>query len=138
MVFISAVAFCIISSLVSKWDSFNVVFNFGNNQKSLGAMMPRKPGSGVKNVLGHCHDATTSFSPSRGLVFCAELLIRQAFRHFTYVTTHSPILPLLYIHHSSFSNPYRFSYVTRSSLNSPGEPPMNHRVFKCVAVLQII
>ena len=44
----------------------------------------------------------------------------------------------LYLHHSSFSNPsvasptskfilqsfFRFSYVTSSSLNSPGEPPM--------------
>ena len=34
---ISAVAFCIISSLLSKRDPFNVVFNFGNNQKSQGA-----------------------------------------------------------------------------------------------------
>ena len=65
-------------------------------------------------------------------------LILQPFRHFTYVTTHSPILPSLYLHHSSFSNPsvasptsqfillslFRFSYVTSSSLNSPGEPPM--------------
>ena len=54
------------------------------------------------------------------------------------VTTHSPTLPSLYICHSSFSNPsvasptsqfilqpfFRFSYVTSSSLNSPGEPPM--------------
>ena len=27
------------------------------------------------------------------------------FRHFTYVTTHSPTLPSLYLRHSSFSNP---------------------------------
>ena len=47
-------------------------------------------------------------------------------------------LPSLYIRHSSFSNPsvalptsqfslqpfFRFSYVTSSSFNSPGEPPM--------------
>ena len=58
--------------------------------------------------------------------------------HFTYITTHSPTLPSLYLHHSSFSNPsiasptsqfilqpfFHFSYVTSSSLNSPGEPPM--------------
>ena len=58
--------------------------------------------------------------------------------HFTYVTTHSPTLPSLYLHHSSFSNRsvashtsqfilqpfFRFSYVTISSLNSPGEPSM--------------
>ena len=51
------------------------------------------------------------------------------------VTTHSPTLPSLYLRHSSFSNPpvasptsqfilqpfFRFSYVTSSSLNSPGE-----------------
>ena len=34
----------------------------------------------------------------------AELIL-QPFRHFTYVTTHSPILPSIYLRHSSFSNP---------------------------------
>ena len=80
-------------------------------------------------------------------------LILQPFRRFTYVTAHFPTLPLLhhvtihcatlpslYLHHSSFSNPsvappisqfilqpfLRFSYVTSSSLISPGEPPMPH------------
>ena len=34
-------------------------------------------------------------------------------------------LPSLYLRHSSFSQPFfRFSYVTGSSLTSPGEPPM--------------
>ena len=87
-----------------------------------------------------------------------------SFPRFTYVTTHSPTLPLLHLRHSSFSNPSfasptsahsptfpslhlrhnsfsnhsvasptsqpilqpfsRFSYVTSSSLNSPGEPPI--------------
>ena len=71
-------------------------------------------------------------------------LILQPFRHFTYITTHSPTLPSFYLHHSSFSNPsvalptsqlilqpfFCFSYITSSSLNSPGEPPMvvNHLV----------
>ena len=32
-------------------------------------------------------------------------LILQPFRRFTYVTTHSPALPSLHLHHSSFSNP---------------------------------
>ena len=32
-------------------------------------------------------------------------LILQPFRRFTYVTVHSPTLPLLYLRHSSFSNP---------------------------------
>ena len=74
------------------------------------------------------------------------LLILQPFRHFTYVTTHSPTLPSLYLRHSSCSNPsvalptsqfnlqpfFRLSYVTSSSLNSPGEPPMRHNTsFDC-------
>ena len=68
------------------------------------------------------------------------ILILQAFCHFTYVTTHSPTLPSLSLRLSSFSNPsvssptsqfilqpfFRFSYVTSSSLNSPGEPPMSN------------
>ena len=50
---------------------------------------------------------------------------------------HAPTFPSLHLRHSSFSNPsiasptsqftlqpfFRFSYVTSSSLNSPGEPP---------------
>ena len=52
-------------------------------------------------------------------------LILQHFRHFTYVTTHSPTLLFLHLRHSSFSNPsFASPYVTSSSLNSPGEPPM--------------
>ena len=65
-------------------------------------------------------------------------LILQSFRHFTYVTAHSPTLLLLHLHHSSFSNPsvasptsqlilqpfHRFTYVTGSSLTSSGNPPM--------------
>ena len=35
----------------------------------------------------------------------AHLLILQPFRHFTYVTTHSPIVPSLYLRRSSFTNP---------------------------------
>ena len=68
-------------------------------------------------------------------IHTAELIV-EAFRHFTYVTTHSPTLPSPQLRHSSFSNPsvasptslfilkpfFRFSKVTSSSLNSPGEP----------------
>ena len=32
-------------------------------------------------------------------------LILQTFHHFTYITTHSPTLPSLYLRHSLFSNP---------------------------------
>ena len=38
-------------------------------------------------------------------------LILQSFRRFTYVTVHSPTLPLLHVCHSSFSN-IIFTYVT--------------------------
>ena len=62
----------------------------------------------------------------------------QPFCHFTYVRANSPTLPSLHLRHSAFSNPsfasptsqlivqpfFRFSYVTGSSLMSPGEPPM--------------
>ena len=68
--------------------------------------------------------------------FFPALLFLQTFRQFTYVTTHSPTLPSLYLRHSSLSNPsvasptsqfnlqpfFLFSYITSSSLNSPGEP----------------
>ena len=70
-------------------------------------------------------------------IYSGSELILQPFRHFTYVTTHSPTLPSLYLRRSPFSNPsvasptsqiilqplFRFSYVTSSSLNSLGESP---------------
>ena len=75
---------------------------------------------------------------SDGKVGKWALLILQAFHRFTYVTAHSQILPSLYLHHSSFSNPsvgsptsqtilqpfFRFSYVRGSSLTPPSEPRM--------------
>ena len=33
-----------------------------------------------------------------------KFFYKKPFRHFTYVTTHSPTLPSLYLRHSSFSN----------------------------------
>ena len=68
---------------------------------------------------------------AKKFIYC-QMLILQPFRHFTYVTTHSPTLPSLYPHHNSFPNPsvasptsqfilqpfFRFFYVTSSSLNS--------------------
>ena len=67
------------------------------------------------------------------------------FRHFTYVTAHSPTLPSLYLRHSSFSNPslalptsqlilqpFRcFTYVT---VHSPTllSPLLRHRIFTYV------
>ena len=42
-------------------------------------------------------------------------LILQLFRRFTYVTAHSPTLPLLHLRHDSFSNPY-FAFPTSQAL----------------------
>ena len=72
------------------------------------------------------------------LCIMEALLILEPFRHFIYITAHSPTLPSLCLRYSSFSNPsvasptsqlvlqpfFRFSYVKCSSLTSPGEPPM--------------
>ena len=66
------------------------------------------------------------------VIVTAEFIL-QPFRHFTYVTTHSPTLPSLYLRHSSFSNPSaasptsqliiqsfcRFTYVTAHSPTLP-------------------
>ena len=59
----------------------------------------------------------------------------------TMSSAHSPTFPSLHLRHNSFSNPsvasptsqfilqpfFRFCYVTSSSLNSPGQPPMGWR-----------
>ena len=90
------------------------------------------------NSFQYCH--LFKFWGERPIIIGGSLalLILQPFCHFTYVTTHSPTLPSLYLRHSSFSQPsvasptsqfilqpiFRFSYVTSFSLNSPGEPPM--------------
>ena len=89
------------------------------------------------NTYTHTNTHTYTNTHTRVCV-CVCLLILQPFRHFTYDTTHFPTLPSLYLRHSSFSNHsvasptsqfifqpfFRFSCVTSSSLNSPGEPPM--------------
>ena len=94
-------------------------------------------------ILHHSHSPKMCF---RKMCVCVCVydrrrstdLILQAFRQFTYVTAHFTTFPSLYQRHSSFSNPsvaspmsqlilqplFRFSYVTCSSLTSPGEPPM--------------
>ena len=59
-------------------------------------------------------------------------LILQPFRHFTYVTSHSPTLPSLYLRHSSFFQPFRcFTYITD---HSPTVPSLllRHRLFTYV------
>ena len=78
-------------------------------------MLARGFGKKIKN----CTSWSTRFFPTRS-------------------RAHSPTFPSLHLRHSSFSNPsiasptsqlilqrfFRFSYVTGSSLTSPGEPPM--------------
>ena len=103
-------------------------------------------------TLPSLHLRHNSFSnPSVALP--TSQVILQPFHCFPYVTVHSPTLlslllrhrrahsptfPSLHLRHNSFSNPsvasptaqfilqpfFRFSYVTSSSLNSPGETPM--------------
>ena len=84
-----------------------------------------------------------SSAPLYIALYIAQLIL-QPFRHFMYVTAHSPTLPLLHLHHGSFSNPsvasptsqlilqsfFCFPYVRGSSLTSPGELPM-----VCLAVV---
>ena len=97
----------------------------------------------------HLHHSSFS-NPSVSLP--TSQLILQPFRCFTYVTAHSSTIPSLCLRHSSFSSvalirhsscskpsaaspmpqlifqPFlRFSYVTGSSLTSPGKPPMESR-----------
>ena len=85
-------------------------------------------------------------SPSRdgGRRKGAQLII-QLFRHFTYVTAHSPTLPSLYLRHSSLYNlsvtsptsqlilqPFRFfTYVTAHSPTLLS-PLLRHRIFTYV------
>ena len=59
-------------------------------------------------------------------------LILQPFRRFTYVTAHSPTLPLLHVRHSSFSNPSFASPASHAlhlmtSAHSPTFPPLHLR-----------
>ena len=56
-----------------------------------------KPTEGLDNEL--CSFSTLSVTSS------TLQLILQPSHHFTCVKTHSPILPLLHLRHSSFSNP---------------------------------
>ena len=50
-------------------------------------------------------------------------LIPQLFRHFIYVTAHSPSIPSLYLRHSSFSNPSLASPTSQLVLMSRAHSP---------------
>ena len=53
----------------------------------------------------------------------AELIL-QPFRHFTYVTTYSPTLPLLHLRHSSLSNPSFASPTSQALLRHNKQSPL--------------
>ena len=83
----------------------------------------------VGEVTERFENEQSSFS-NLSLTSPTSQLILQHFRRFTYVTAHSPTLPLLHLRHRSFSKPFfRFSYVTSSSFKSPGEAPMLRRKY---------
>ena len=56
--------------------------------------------------------------PNPSVPLPTSQLILQPLHRFTYVIAHSPILPTLYLRHSSFYSP------SVASPTSPGEPPM--------------
>ena len=99
--------------------------------------------------LFSCFTYVTVHSPTLLSLLLRHKLILKPFRHFTYVTTHFSTLPSLYPLHSSFSNLsvasptsqfilqhfFRFSYVTSSSFNSPGETPMLVKANKLELIL---
>ena len=118
-------------------DVGEVTEKLENEQSSFSNLSVTSPTSQFILQLFFRFSSVTSSSlnspgePPMFLIEWAELII-QPFRHFTYVTTHSPILPSLYLRHRSFSNPsvasptsqfilqliFRFFHATSSSLNS--------------------
>ena len=64
-----------------------------------------KAREGVENELWHRWSDWKVGEWAELIVVVIAELILQPFRHFTYVTVHSPTLPSFYIRHSSFSNP---------------------------------
>ena len=72
---------------------------------------------GLENELWRWSDGKVGEWAELVVIVIAELIL-QPFRHFPYVTTHSPTLPSLYLRHSSFSNPSVAS-PTSSSFSNP-------------------
>ena len=59
-------------------------------------------------------------------------LILQPFHRFTYVTAHSPTLPLLHLRHSSFSNP-SFASSTSQALHLASRPCITQHIGSSLA-----
>ena len=74
-------------------------------------MDSREVGYDPRDWITLAEDEQSSFS-NLSVTSPMSQLILQPFRRFTYVTAHSPTLPLLHLHHSSFSNP---SFVSPTS-----------------------
>ena len=67
----------------------------------------------VGEVIESLENEQSSFS-NLSITSHTSQLILQPFHRFTYITAHSPILPLLNLHHSSFSNPSFASYTSQA------------------------
>ena len=74
-----------------------------------------KAREGLENELWRRWVTKNSFS-NISVTSPTSQLILQPFRRFTYVTAHSPTLPLLHLRHNSFSNPY-FASPTSQALH---------------------
>ena len=79
--------------------------------------------------------ATTYVKRRKGWRMCCD--VSEVTERLENVIANSPTPPLLHLRHSSFSPFFRFSYVTSSSLNSPGEPPIIWSTIYIYANLQI-
>ena len=73
---------------------------------------------GLENEIQHFRHFTyiTTHSPTFPSLHLRHGSFSQSFRHFTYVTAQSPTLPFLHLRHSSFSNPY-FASPTSQALH---------------------
>ena len=70
---------------------------------------------GLENELWcRCSDRKVGEWAELIVIVIAELII-QPFRHFSYVTTHYPTVPLLHLRHSSSSNPSFASATSQQS-----------------------
>ena len=66
--------------------------------------LERRMSCDVGEVTERMENELCSFS-NLSVTSHTSKLILQPFRRFTYVTAHSPAIPLLHLRHSSFSNP---------------------------------
>ena len=123
------------SDYLKKCTYANTALGFQATRQSTIGM---REGGNVENIA---QNIITVHSRSLVVVVVSS---SEKFKNSLLTGAHSPTFPLLHLHHSSFSNPsvaspmsqlilqsfFRFSYITASSLTSPGKPPM-----VCLAVV---